>query len=263
MIKIESKENSIFKEAKNLRNRKERKKSGKFLVEGFRFLSEAFKSECTVDVIFVAENENEKFNSYFKNDELKNTKVFQLDEKLLQMLCNTEAPQGVVGIVSIRTPEIKQDGFYVLCDQVQDPGNLGTIIRTSHAAGASGVIITKGTVDPYNDKTLRSTMGSIFHIPIIEDTNFELINSLKNKGYDILASSLDTDKNFFQEDITNNLVICVGNEGNGISDYIYSLSNKLVKIPMPGGAESLNVSTAAAIMIYERIRQNMLKGIEF
>ncbi|MBL4931077.1 TrmH family RNA methyltransferase [Clostridium paridis] len=263
MIKIESKENSIFKEAKNLKNRKERKKTGKFLVEGFRFLSEAFKSTCSVDIIFLAENEIEKFNIYFNKEELKNTKVFLLDSKLLQMLCNTEAPQGVVGVVNVKISEIKKDGFYVLCDQVQDPGNLGTIIRTSHAAGASGVIITKGTVDPYNDKTLRSTMGSIFHIPIIEDMNFEVINGLKNQGYDILASSLDTDKNFFQEDITNNLVICVGNEGNGISDYIYSLSNKLVKIPMPGGAESLNVSTAAAIMIYERIRQNMLKGIEF
>jgi len=263
LIKIESKENSVFKDAKALKNRKERRKRGKFLVEGFRFLSEAFRSRCNVEAIFISEDEKEKFDEYFANADLTDTTVYLMEHKLLQSLCSTETPQGIVGIVEIKSPEIKKHGFYVLCDKVQDPGNLGTIIRTAHAAGASGVIITKGTVDPYNDKALRATMGSVFHIPVIEDTDLEVLKMLGREKYDILAASLETDKDFFQEDITGNLVICVGNEGNGLSKEIYDLSNKLVRIPMPGGAESLNVSSAAAIMIYERIRQNITKGIEF
>lgn len=260
MIKIESKDNAIFKDAKKLKTKKERKARGSFLVEGFRFLSEAFYEGCKVEAIFIVEKEIHKLHEYINKDKLVNTKVYGISENLLSELSDTETPQGVVGIVSINN--IKNvnntDNFYVLCDMVQDPGNLGTIIRTSHAAGASGVILTKGTVDPYNSKTLRATMGSIFHIPIIEDNELDFIKELKEKGYSILAASLEGENNFFEEDLTNNLVICVGNEGNGLSDYIYSLSDIKVKIPMPGNAESLNVSTAAGIMIYERVRQKSL-----
>lgn len=260
MIKIESKDNPAFKEAKKLKTKKERRARRSFLVEGFRFISEAFNSKCKVQEIFISEKEEHKLYEYIEKEKLEDIKIYLIREDLLNQLCDTENPQGVVGVVNIEEVSAGSDDFYVLCDMVQDPGNLGTIIRTSHAAGASGVILTKGTVDPYNSKTLRATMGSIFHIPIIEDNELTFIKELKEKKYSILAASLEGENNFFEEDLTNNLVICVGNEGNGLSDYIYSLSDIKIKIPMPGNAESLNVSTAAGIMIYERVRQNMLRN---
>ena len=110
-----------------------------------------------------------------------------------------------------------KQGFYVLADKVQDPGNMGTIIRTAHAAGALGIIITKGTVDIYNEKTLRSTMGSIFHVPVIEDENLEQLRFLRSNGFKLVVSSLDTENNFFDVDLKNKSIIAVGNEGNGIS----------------------------------------------
>ena len=147
--------------------------------------------------------------------------------------------------------------FYLLCDKVQDPGNLGTIIRTAHAAGVDGIILTKGTVDVYNEKTIRSTMGSLFHIPVVyDDGDLSIVRALINKGFSLLSTSLEGDKNFFEEDLTGNLIISVGNEGNGVSKEVYELSDKKVKIPMPGGAESLNVAIASSIILYEKVRQN-------
>jgi len=147
-----------------------------------------------------------------------------------------------------------------LCDKLQDPGNLGTIIRTAHAAGVDGIILTKGTVDVYNEKTIRASMGSLFHVPVIyDDKDNTIIKSLCNRGFSLLATSLEGDKDFFEEDLSGNLIISVGNEGNGVSKEIYELSNKKVKIPMPGGAESLNVAIATSIILYEKVRQNKLK----
>ena len=179
---------------------------------------------------------------------------------MLRELCSTEEPQGVVAVVRMNEVDLNKEGsFYILCDKVQDPGNLGTIIRTAHAAGVDGVILTKGTVDIYNEKTIRSTMGSMFYIPIIlEDSDFTITKSLINKGFSLLATSLEGNKDFFKEDLSGKIIISVGNEGNGVSEEVYSLSDKKVKIPMPGGAESLNVAIATSIVIYEKVRQNQL-----
>ena len=154
------------------------------------------------------------------------------------------------------TEEIKGD-FYLLCDKVQDPGNLGTIIRTAHAAGASGIILTKGTVDIYNDKTIRSTMGSVFYLPIIYDNDLSFLKKLKEDGFSLVTTSLQESKNFFEEDLRVKVILGVGNEGNGISDEIFAMSDKKVKIPMPGGAESLNVAVASSIILFEKVRQGM------
>ena len=146
----------------------------------------------------------------------------------------------------------------ILIDKVQDPGNMGTIIRTAHAVGASSIIITKGTVDIYNDKVLRSSMGSIFYIPIIEDYNLDLVKKLKNQGYRLLVSSLQGENNFFEEDLKGKVIIAVGNEGNGVSDEVYNISDVKVKIPMPGNSESLNVAIATSVMMYEKLRQDSI-----
>ncbi len=260
MDTIVSKDNSIIKEVKKLKERKYRREENKFLVEGFRFVSEALDSDFNVLQIFLCDNSLDKYKSFHINDRVKrDTKVYLLKENVFKTISSTDTPQGIIAVVDNKSLKISDiNGFYVLVDKIQDPGNMGTIIRTAHAAGALGIIITKGTVDIYNEKTLRATMGSIFHVPILEDNNFEIVNSLINKGFKILASSLQSDKNFYQLPLRHSkVIICIGNEGNGISDEIYNIAHETFKIPMPGGAESLNAGVAASIVMFEVVRQNL------
>jgi len=260
---IQSKDNLLIKEIKKLKEKKYRINSNMFLVEGFRFAEEALDSDFEVVHIFISARGEAKYeSSCVKNKLQANTKVYSITDSLFKSICDTENPQGIIAVVKNKPVEIKYDhGFYMLADKVQDPGNMGTIIRTAHAAGALGVIITKGTVDIYNEKTLRSTMGSIFKIPVIEDKDLSLVQKLRNGGFKLVTSSLDTDKNFYDIDLKEKVIISVGNEGNGISDEVYELSDLKIKIPMPGGAESLNAAVAASIMMYEVVRQK--NNIEF
>lgn len=257
MILIESKDNNLYKETKKLKERKNRAKTSKYIIEGFRLIEEAFKANLNIDYIFISSNDNGKIDNYL-GEYINKVKVYGLKEDLLEELCFTEKPQGIVAVVKMKEENIDYNGnFYLLCDKLQDPGNLGTIIRTAHAAGVDGVILSKGTVDRYNDKTIRATMGSLFHIPIImDDENNSKVKSLLDNGFSLLATSLEGNKNFFEEDLSGKIIISIGNEGNGVSKEIYDLCDKKVKIPMPGGAESLNVSIAASIILYEKVRQN-------
>lgn len=256
---IESKDNSLIKEVKKLHKRKNRIERGQFIIEGFRFVEEALKSSFKVEYLFINESVLNKYESLnIKNFINEETKVYAVRNNIIKELCETENPQGIVAVVWNKKMELAdREGFYILVDKIQDPGNLGTIIRSAHASGALGVITTKGTVDVYNDKTLRSTMGSIFNIPVMEDIEFNITNRLKENEFKFIVSSLDTDKNFYNVDLKGKVVICVGNEGNGISEEVYSFADEKVKIPMPGGAESLNAAVAASIMMYEVVRQRI------
>lgn len=261
MLKIESKENKLFKDTKKLKEKKWRIKNKKYLIEGVRIVEEAIKAKVKIDAIFLEEDlEDARINAFLEGQSFNS---YVLSKELFKSLCSTETPQGVIAIVDLSNSIEKKNGnFYILADKVQDPGNMGTIIRTAHAANAKGVIITKGTVDIYNEKTIRSTMGSIFYLPVIEDQDLECTKKLIDNGYKLLVSALDAEKNFFEEDLSGNYIIAVGNEGNGVSDEIKDLATVKVKIPMPGEAESLNVSVACAIMIYEKVRQNLSNAIE-
>lgn len=254
---IQSKDNLLIKDIKKLKEKKHRKDSNMFLVEGFRFAEEALDSDFEVVHIFVSARGQSKYeNSSVKNKLQANTKVYSISDSLFKSICDTENPQGIIATVRNKVVEIRYNhGFYILADKIQDPGNMGTIIRTAHAAGALGVLITKGTVDIYNEKTLRSTMGSILKIPIIYDSDLSIVQKLRNGGFKLITSSLDTDKNFYDVDLKEKVIISVGNEGNGISAEVYNISDLKIKIPMPGGAESLNVAVAASIMMYEVVRQ--------
>lgn len=250
---IRSKDNKTIKEIKKLHEKRHRNINNKFIVEGLRFVKEALKSDFEVQCVIVNENVRERFID-LKID--KNINEIIVSESVFKNLCSTEGPQGILAVVNNKEVNANvQNGFYVLADKVQDPGNMGTIIRTANAAGANGVILTKGTVDIYNEKTLRATMGSIFKIPIIIDEDLRFLNKLKENSFKLVTSSLDTDKNFYDIDLNTKVIIAVGNEGNGVSNEIYRLSDEKVKIPMPGNAESLNVGIAAGIMMFEVVRQ--------
>lgn len=247
---IRSRDNKTVKEIKKLHEKKYRNANKKFLVEGLRFVREALESSFEVTMIIISEGVYEKFN------ELEAARIILVSDAIFKELCETDSPQGVLAVVKNKELEMNtESGFYVLADKVQDPGNIGTIIRTANAAGANGVILTKGTVDVYNDKTLRATMGAIFKIPIILDEDLSFTKLLKSKAFKLVTSSLETENNFYDIDLKDNSIIAVGNEGNGISREIYDICDEKVKIPMPGGAESLNVGIAAGIMMFEVVRQ--------
>lgn len=257
MILIESKDNNYFKTLKKLKEKRHRVKEGKFLVEGLRIVEEAIKAKAEIEAVVVSRDEEDKFTDILDMIREK-CKVVVLSESLFKELGSTENPQGIIAVVSIPKKEkgLKGD-FYILLDRIQDPGNLGTIIRTAHAAGADGILLRKGTVDVYNDKSIRSTMGSIFYIPVFEDIDDESLLHYKEEGYKIVVSSLAAENNFFEVNLKEKVIIVVGNEANGVAKEVEDLSDIRVKIPMPGNAESLNAAIAASVMIYEKVRQNL------
>ena len=258
MIVIESKDNTLFKYTKKLKERKHRVKENKYIIEGFRLVQEAFKAKCNIEYIIVNEGGKGKLEEYL-SQYIDNVKIYEMRNELFFQLTSTENTQGIIAVSNINNSISNISGdFYLLCDKVQDPGNLGTIIRTAHAAGVNAIILTKGTVDIYNDKTIRSTMGSIFYMPIIYDNDLSLLRKLKGEGFALVATSLEESKNFFDEDLRGKVILSVGNEGNGISEEIFELADKKVKIPMPGGAESLNVGVATSIILFEKVRQSLL-----
>lgn len=259
MNTITSKDNSLVKFVRKLKDKKYRRKEKKFIVEGFRFVEEALKSDYCIEYILINEKALNKAQEFNINIETIENKVYILNENLFKSISGTQNSQGILAIVNMKEVlKLKEEGIYILADRVQDPGNMGTIIRTAHAANASGILITEGTVDIYNEKTLRASMGSIFYMPIIEDFKLDKIKDLKLKGFNLLASSLDTNKNLYDLDLSNKkIILAVGNEGSGLSKEVYNISDETFIIPMPGNAESLNAGVATSIILFEIVRQNL------
>ena len=176
-------------------------------------------------------------------------------------MARTKTPQGLAAIINknkfILDDMLSSEKLFIaILDGVQDPGNVGTIIRTLDSAGASGVIILNGCADPYGSKALRATMGSIFRVPIYEVFDEDrLFSYLIDINTHIMISHLDGDSLFNWEGDPNRVALVIGNEGRGVRDELLQYASSLVKIPMLGGAESLNASVAAGIIIYEVVRR--------
>ena len=180
--------------------------------------------------------------------------------KVFKYITEVQTPQGVMAIIekNNRDKEINYDeDIIVALDDIQDPGNLGTILRTIDSIGLSQVLISKGTADPYNPKVVRSTMGAIYRVKVIEcDDLKETLKEIKKNKFKILATSLDDSKSIY--DIKyNKKVIVIGNEANGVEEEIVKLSDEKIKIPMLGKTESLNASVATGIVLYEYVRQKI------
>ncbi len=253
---IESSQNKLIKEIKALGDKKKRDENGLFIADGLRFVSEIPQKLNIEKMIF-----SESFAA--KNDiseYQKRCRCYIISDRLFESLSDTKNPQGIIAICQKMEHSlddiIKRNGFYVIAEEMNDPGNLGTVIRTAHAAGADGVILSKGSVDLYNPKVLRSTMGSIFKVPVVQNADLnETAQKMKKNGIKIYAAHLRGKKYHYNLDLREGCAFMLGNEARGLSDRSASLCDELVKIPMPGGAESLNASVAAAVLIYEVVRQ--------
>ena len=246
MIKeITSTENKIYKQTKKLLNRSDRNKSGQFIAEGQRIVEDAVNTN-SAEYIFVSEN-------YSGID--YDLPTYCVSEKMFSALSDTQTTQGIIAVCKMKEyiiQDVKCETLLV-CDGVSDPGNLGTLIRTAECSGVGGVVLLKGTVDPYSPKVVRSTMGSIFRMPLyfaqIEDLNLIL------EEYSIVATVLDGSENLYDIKFPEKNAIVVGNEAHGVSDAVANLADIRTLIPMCGKSESLNASVAGGLVMYEIYRQ--------
>ena len=235
---------------------KERKRARLFVAEGERLVFDAPKD--LIESVFVTEDffaeHREKLEQF--------SEVQLVADQLLKSVSDTKTPQGIIAIA--RQPKFEVDlnapkaDFYMLLEDVQDPGNIGTIMRTAEGAGVGAVFTSRGCADIYNPKTVRSTMGSIFRVPhIVCEDLCSVADSLKNAGVSVYAAHLNGHRSCFEPDYTKPAAFMIGNEGNGLSDELSGRATELLKIPMRGKLESLNASVAASVLMYEVLRQRL------
>ena len=244
---ITSKSNEYIKHVKSLSQKKYRDEFKEFIVEGFKMVKEAISENMQIQKIIISEDFHEKIG--FPDIEIVSDEVFAY-------ISDTKTPQGILAIVHQKEKEKISGDLVFALDRVQDPGNVGTIIRTLDAAGVKDLIVSAGCADVYNPKVVRSTMGGIFRINIVEEDNIaKLMESCKKQGYQIVVTSLETDDFIYDINFHAKQLIIIGNESQGVSEELIHLANRKVKIPMPGRAESLNASVAASIVAFEAVRQ--------
>lgn len=257
---ISSKENELIKHIRKLKDKKERELSKEFSIEGIKIVEEAIKENAKIKYIVICEEcegiSDDLMNQIIKYEYKYVTKyVFES----LKTVVNT---QGIIAVIDNNNKEntVKYDEDIIVClDNIQDPGNLGTIIRTVDSIGIKQIIVSKESADVYNPKVVRATMGAIFRLNIIyvEDLKEAIIKMQENK-YEAVVTSLEAKKDIYEIDYLKKVII-VGNESKGVSDEIQNLADQKVIIPMLGKTESLNASVAASVIMYEYVRQKIKK----
>lgn len=254
---IESAQNKVYKNALLLKEKKNRRESGLFLVEGQKQTAE-IDGSWNIRNFFISESFQQKHK--FASP----AKTFTISDKLFKRLSSTQTPQGIIAVAEKKTYDVKKliktagNGFFVILEQIQDPGNLGTVIRCADAFGAKAVFVSKGSADIYSDKTMRSAMGSIFHLPVADETDTKnLIGLMKEEGVMAFAASLEGGQNLQNFVFPQKSAVIIGNEAKGLSPEIQKQACGLVKIYMPGKAESLNAAVAAAIIMYETAKKTV------
>lgn len=252
---IESKNNQQIRNLLKLKKQsKERKKQKVFLVEGIRMFQEVPKDR--VVKVYATKSFFDKHEMLFAGVSYE-----LVDDKIFKEISDTVTPQGVLAIV--RQKQWKLDEILgissqpclLILENIQDPGNLGTMIRTGEGAGVTGVIMSRDTVDIYNPKVIRSTMGSIYRVPFFyaEDLK-EVMKELNEHKIHSYAARLDGE-NVYQSNLKESCAFMIGNEGNGLSDDLSAMAERYIRIPMCGQVESLNAAIAATVLMYETMRQ--------
>lgn len=246
---ITSKSNELIKHIKSLHQKKYRDEYREYFVEGIKLVKEAISENKKIEKIIICE---ELFKEKFEFDKYD---IEYVDEKVFFYISDTQTPQGIMAIIKMSANlEVKGDTIFAL-DNIQDPGNLGTIIRTLDCAGINTLLLSEGTVDVYNPKVIRSTMGAVFRVNVLENLNLKAkLEELKEQGYKVVITALDAKISHYDLDFKEKYVVVIGNEAKGVSKEIRDLADIKVIIPMLGRTESLNASVAASIIAYERVR---------
>ena len=257
---LQSRDNKLIKHtSKLLSSRSYRYESGEYVIEGYKMTSEALENNIPIKSAFFNEEAYIKYADLAEKMKQHNIPVYEASNDIFEKLSDTKTPQGITCIVKmldkpVTADKIDNNGKYLAIDKLQDPGNMGTMIRTADAFGLDGIILSAGCVDIYSPKVLRSTMGSIFRIPIILTDDFaETLRTLSKTNMQTLAAVVGgSDVTPLDEiEIQSGIVAVIGNEANGLSDEAVNACTKKITIPMSGQAESLNAAVAAGIIIWK------------
>jgi len=258
---ITSKDNEIIKEIRKLKEKKYRDISGEYIIEGIKLIEEAIEEGAKISKIVVCED-------CMKDGSLEQNLLYEIakydciyvSEKVFGVLTDVKTPQGILAIIKKNAKEQKinfNEDIIIALDGIQDPGNLGTILRTLDSAGLKQIILSRECADPYNPKVVRSTMGAIFRINIIETGDFiKELTGIKKHKFKILATSLEESESIYDIDYEKKVIV-IGNEANGVSKEVLNLADGKIKIPMLGKTESLNAAVATGIIIYEYVRRKI------
>lgn len=258
---ISSKDNELIKHIKKLKDKKERDISNEYMIEGIKLVKEAIQEKANIKQIILCDD-CEKTENISKElmYEIAKYDCIYVTTKVFKYLSEVQEPQGILAVIEKNNIDKEIDytqDIIVALDDVQDPGNLGTILRTVDSIGVTQILVSKGTADSYNPKVVRSTMGAIFRIKIIECEDLaQTLKEIKKHKFKIVVSSLQTENSVYDIDY-NKKVIVIGNEANGVEAHIQEMADEKMKIPMLGKTESLNASVATGIILYEYVRQKL------
>lgn len=264
---ITSRQNEIYRFLKALTETHTRKKKGAFLLEGATFVSEVLDNAAwSVSLVALTPEfiESERGKAIWEKAQRSSVPVVLIAPALIAEICTTETPQGVVAAVKqpkferLEKIKVGANAIFVVLESVQDPSNVGAIVRSADAVGASAVLYTKGTADPYAPKAVRASAGSLLHVPVLPvGTSTDAINWLKSKEVQIVGTVVSGGVSIFEAEYAEKVAVFVGNEAKGLSEEVKSSVDLLISIPMVGKAESLNVSVATSIFLYEILRRRL------
>jgi TrmH family RNA methyltransferase len=250
-----------LKSLRALKEKKGRAEQGRFLIEGIHLCREALAADILPELLLYTQpafetREVKEVVAAAQNRGIPNLRV---SESIIRALADTMTPQGIMAVIAPQplSSALHRGHVFLLLDQVRDPGNVGTIIRTADAAGADGVFLGAGSADLYNAKVLRSTQGSVFHIPIFTEVDPPgLVRDLKAKGYRTFIAEPQATTLYTQVHFPRRFLLVVGNETRGVRDELKGQADELVRVPIRGRAESLNVAMATGVILYEALRQH-------
>lgn len=231
-----------------------RRKESAFIVEGVRLAEEAFNAGWQPELVLYCDDLSSRGQQLVQGFQARGVEVFAVSPQVMRTASDTQTPQGILTVLSIpKSTGPTAFNFVVIPDEVRDPGNLGTILRTALAAGVDAVLLPPGTVDPYAPKVVRAAMGAHFHLPIIA-LSWDEINTM-TETLNIYLADASAERSCYDADFSKPLAIIIGGEADGAGSQARTLAATSVKIPMPGQAESLNAAVAGAILMFEVARQ--------
>lgn len=255
---ITSKDNDFIKHLKKLKDKKYREEYGEFIVEGIKMIQEAIDEKAIIkDIIVCDDCKNQEYFSKEFLYEIAKYNCIYVTEKVFLQITDVTNPQGILAVIDKKKidSDINYDSdLFLILDNIQDPGNMGTILRTADSINLKQIIVAKGTADVYNPKVVRSTMGAIFRVKVIEIEDLtKVVKEMKKRKIKVYATDLATNSSIYDVDYKKSAII-IGNEANGVSKQLLDLADQKIKIPMIGKTESLNAAVATGIILYEAVK---------
>jgi TrmH family RNA methyltransferase len=254
---ISSTQNPKVKWVRGLISRsKDRRNEDAFVIEGVRLLEGAHESGWETQLIFYSDTLNERGLNLVESFQSQGVQVENVSSIVMRTVSDTKSPQGILAVLKRRKIPLPEDlDLVLILDQIRDPGNLGTILRSADSAGVQAVFLSPGSVDPYSPKVLRSAMGAHFRLPIHQSAWKELATRIRESGLHVYLASADQGELYFGVDYLQPVALIIGGEAYGAGETAHKEAHSKVHIPMPGGGESLNAAAAAAILLFEIARQ--------